>query len=262
MQFKNNLTLVILILSLSFIFGINSEAKTKTMYVKSPTKVTVNGVTKIVPKYLKTKVKLKKIEVGTISLARGAEEGMEFEFPEITLEDRFSFLIVFKEPIKTKIKVVNTNCKIKTKKLTDEKPKFVVKNIPYNTFKSYMSYRAITASGSPQGRMQRNRAYTDYETGVRMVAGRYCVAVGPGVATKIGTNLELIFSNGKIVPAIVADQKAGTVDGFRHADGSAVEFLIDSSALPSIARTMGDMSYLDEFKGEIVKIKVYKREEQ
>jgi hypothetical protein len=92
-----------------------------------------------------------------------------------------------------------------------------------------------------------------------MVKGRYCIAVGPKVATKIGTKLELVFKGGKKVPAVVADQKAGTIDGYRHPDGSAVEFVVDNKALPRCAKRAGDMSALKLFKGRIIKIRVYKK---
>ena len=120
-----------------------------------------------------------------------------------------------------------------------------------------MSYRAITSTGSPQYGLQR-KAHSDFETGVRMVKGRYCIAVGPKVATKIGTKLDLITESGKTIPAIVADQKAGTIDGYRHPDLSAVEFVVDMGSLPSIARKMGNMSVLRKFHGRVIKIRVYK----
>ena len=44
-----------------------------------------------------------------------------------------------------------------------------------NSFKSYMSYRAVSSS-SAQGKLQA-KAKTDSKTGIRKVDGRYCVII-------------------------------------------------------------------------------------
>lgn len=251
----------LLIFTLLFSSSVCS-AKSKTMYTKKPIKM--KG--KVVPQYYKVNVKLVKIKKAELKKTSAAMEGVQQPVDKPVDEGFLPNIIILKPhdyftwilPKKTEVKIGRHKGKISTKDLTKKKPKAVVKKIPYNTFKSYMSYRAITSTGSPQYKLQR-KAYTDGDTGVRMVDGRYCIAVGPKVATKIGTKLDLMYKNGKIVPAIVADQKSGTVDGYRHGDGSAVEFVVDNSALPRCAKRAGDMSALDEFKGRITKAKVYKK---
>ena len=61
---------------------------------------------------------------------------------------------------------------------------------------------------------------------------------------------------------ITADSKADkdTIYNHRiHKDGSVAEFVVDTSSLPQKARLMGDISYAGkQFKGKIIKIKVYK----
>lgn len=242
-------------------------AKNKTMYTKKP--CVIKGK-HIVPQYYKVKVKLIKAGKKTETKRELYRESSADVPTDSDLNDGFfPNVIILKPhgyftwvlPKKQKVRIGKIKGNINVKDLTSKLPKGEVKKIPYNVFKSYMSYRAITSTGSAQYKLQK-KAYTNDDTGVRMVDGRYCVAVGPKVATKIGTKIDLIYKSGKIVPAIVADQKGGTIDGYRHRDGSAVEFVVDNSALPRRARRAGDMSALKEFKGRIVKIKVYKKKKK
>ena len=61
---------------------------------------------------------------------------------------------------------------------------------------------------------------------------------------------------------ITADSKADkdTIKNHRvHKDGSVAEFIVKTSALPRKALLMGDVSYAGkQFRGKIVKVKVYK----
>ena len=244
---------VIMMLCLILMNSNAALAKQETMFTKKPYALKKRV---IIPQYHKVKVKLKKnnkCDKISILLNESLPPQANVEMP--TVHEHFTWIY----PKTVTVKIDEKKGKIAVKKLTHKKPKGVVKKLPWNTFKSYMSYRCITATGSPQYKLQRNKAYTDPKTGVRMVDGRYCVAVGPKVASKIGTKIELIYKSGKIVPAIVADQKAGTVDGYKHPDGSAVEFVIDNSTLPRCAKLAGDMSALKKFKGRIVKIRVFRK---
>lgn len=244
-------------------------AKIKMMYTKKATKIKCKHGSIIVPQYHKINVKLKKKKVKVVNKVVDFNNDVTINNNPLTItvnDEKVPLVACVSNryaskwflPKKTSVTINNKKGKIETKKLTKKKPRGVIKKLPRNSFKSYMSYRAITATSSPQYKLQRN-AYTDNATGVRMVDGRYCIAVGPKVATRIGTKLELIFKSGKRVPAIVADQKAGTIDGYRHPDGSAIEFVVDNSALPRCARLMGDMSVLKKFKGRVTAIKVFKK---
>lgn len=247
-----------------------AAAKTKTMYTKKAVVIKCKGTKTVIPQYHKIKVKMTKKKTcivgkkvmdfnnvtenpNPLTTDIEEEEVPKFSFPEPT------WYVTWTVPKKTTIKYNNKRGMIYTKYLTKKKPKGRVVKIPRNTCKSYMSYKAITCTSSPQYKLQRTHAYTDTSTGVRMVDGRYCIAVGPKVATKIGTKLELIYKSGKRIQAIVGDQKGHTLDGFMHPDGSAVEFVVDYRNLPRRARLMGDMSVLKKFKGKIVAIKVFKK---
>lgn len=132
-----------------------------------------------------------------------------------------------------------------------------------NTIKSYMDYRCITSTTSKQYRLQKSLAYTG-DCGIRMVNGRYCVAVGSYYTTTIGQYIDIELENGKVIKGVLADCKDD-----KHTDstnrinpnGSVVEFVVDTKALDSIARKMGDISYVNGWNSKIVNIKVYDKVE-
>ncbi len=134
-----------------------------------------------------------------------------------------------------------------------------------NTFKSYEDADCITNNTKlPHGRLKRNY-HLDHKSGIWMIGNRYCIAVGSYYTKKVGTKINLVlFNRGKkyTLKCITSDCKANkdTIKNHRiHKDGSIVEFVVNTSYLPQKVKAMGDVSYSGEkFKGEIVKIKVYK----
>ena len=136
-----------------------------------------------------------------------------------------------------------------------------------NTFKSYEDADCITdCTKLHHGRLKK-KYRLDYQSGVWMVGNRYCIAVGSYYTNKVGVKIDLVLSsrNGRkhTLKCITADSKddSDTVNNHRvHKDGSVVEFVVKSSALNKKARyTWGDISYAGkQFRGKIVKIKVYK----
>lgn len=150
----------------------------------------------------------------------------------------------------------------KARKKKTSKERYTVYGTPaHNSFKSYMSYRAVSSS-SEQGKLQA-KAKTDAETGIRKVDGRYCVALGSYYCSKIGTKFDLVMSNGSIIKCILADQKANRDTDAKNqktSDGSIAEFLVDMDKLPSKVKTMGDVSYANsKLKGNIAKIRIYEK---
>lgn len=142
----------------------------------------------------------------------------------------------------------------------EEEQKYISKYVPSNnSFKSYMSYKAITMKSSPQYKLQQT-AYTDMY-GLRMADGRYCIALGTYYTSTIGTKVDVVMANGSILKCIVGDLKANRhtdSQNIRAQDGSVVEFIIDKNSLHPMARRMGNISYAAEkFSGEIIEIRVY-----
>ena len=134
-------------------------------------------------------------------------------------------------------------------------------SIEENSFKTYMDYRMITDTSSKQWEMQQS-AYTD-ENGLRKIDDYYCVALGSGISDKLGNKFKITFESGETIKVIAADQKAD-----RHTDSTntymdlgngrinIIEFIVHTEKMPSIVRTMGDVSHMpgDKFYGNIVEM--------
>lgn len=132
-----------------------------------------------------------------------------------------------------------------------------------DTIKSYMSYRAITSKSSRQYKLQNSLAYTD-NNGLRMVNGRYCVALGSYYTTTIGQWVDIELENGEIIQGILADCKSNKhTDATNRIcfDGSVVEFVVDTKTLDKTAKKMGDISYLNNWNSKVASIKVYDKVE-
>ena len=130
-------------------------------------------------------------------------------------------------------------------------------------FKSYMDYRAITSTSSHQYKLQNRYAETgDY--GIRMVNGRYCVAVGSRFTSNIGQYFDLILENGTVIPCVLADQKANTHTDSNNIvtmhNGCMSEFVVDSNSLHNCAKKYGDVSRCNEnWDSPVSIVKVYNK---
>ena len=117
-------------------------------------------------------------------------------------------------------------------------------------FKSFMDYRTITDKTSKQFDMQDNEAYTDVNTGLRMVNDRYCIAVGSFYTKTIGKKIDVVLENGTIIPCIFAEAKSD-----EHTDKLTHRQNPNESVIEYIE------SVDDYFKGEIIEIRVEKEEQ-
>ena len=133
----------------------------------------------------------------------------------------------------------------------------------YSGYKSFMEYSKITDTSSPQYLLQEEYAYTgDY--GIRMINGRFCVAIGFAFNPKIGQYFDLILENGTVIPCIISDEKkiSDTDEDniFTTANGCCTEFVVDTNCLHDKASVMGDISYCDEnWMSPVEKIIIYNR---
>ena len=162
-----------------------------------------------------------------------------------------------------KIKFKDENAYICKKYISKKKCTYRDYVVPNTSgFKSYMSYKCITSTSSPQYKLQRQKAVTG-KYGIRQINGRYCVAIGSHFARRVGTLFDLILKNGTIIPCILSDQKSDKDTDSqnivtRH-NGCLSEFIIDPNALKHEANKMGDISYCNEkWNSPVKKIRVYK----
>lgn len=127
---------------------------------------------------------------------------------------------------------------------------------------TWMPYTAITSRGSKQYKLQQIAYTGDY--GIRMVNGRYCVALGSHFGCEIGQYFDLILANDEVIPCIMGDVKSN-----KHTDSANIvtistnclsEFIVDRQALNRNAKRDGDISSCcKEWESTVKQIKVYEK---
>ena len=127
--------------------------------------------------------------------------------------------------------------------------------------KTFAYYTAVTAKSTPQYRLLNSKeCYTDKKTGVRMVDGCYCVAMGSYYGSTIGTKYRITFDTGKEINVILCDQKADIHTNSTHQYAAAkdvLEFYCEKAMIPHIIHTYGNYNNIDIFHGAITKIEKY-----
>lgn len=124
------------------------------------------------------------------------------------------------------------------------------------SFKSYMDFRCITNKDSEQWALQEG-CWTD-DTGLRRYGDDYVIALGSYYASYIGERFTITLDSGETFTAVVGDFKADihTDESNRYTPMSEgrkniVEFVVDTNELDSTAKKMGDISYIDNFEGNV-----------
>lgn len=146
--------------------------------------------------------------------------------------------------------------------VSDKPINYMIYNVPCVKNKTWMPYTAITSRGSKQYKLQQIAYTGDY--GIRMVNGRYCVALGSHFGCEIGQYFDLILANDEVIPCIMSDQKAN-----KHTDSANIvtistnclsEFIVDRQALNRNAKRDGDISSCcPEWESTVRQIKVYEK---
>lgn len=132
----------------------------------------------------------------------------------------------------------------------------------YHGQKTYMDYRTITSTGTYEYKLQNTIAYTN-DDGIRMINGRYCIAVGTAFGTRIGQYIDLVLENGTVIHCIMGDTKADEHTDPEHvftvASGCCSEFIVETDKLNGVAKS-GDVSNAHpEWKSAVSKVMVYNK---
>ena len=111
-----------------------------------------------------------------------------------------------------------------------------------NNFKSYMDYKTLSKTESPQYRLQ--RICKTNSDGLRTCAGRYVIAVGNGVGGQVGDCVDLILANGETIPCVIGDYKANKhtdVTNLIGSNGCCSEFIVDVNILRRDMKIRGNI---------------------
>lgn len=128
-------------------------------------------------------------------------------------------------------------------------------NVPMEANRSahpYMPYTAVTATGSKQYQiLNGSDAWSDPNTGLRMVGDRICIAIGQGYGLKAGDKVDVVLDDGSIVKCILGDMKAlcdtDPTARYQASDGNVVEMVVDYSVF-----SRNPKQYLTVFHGQPV----------
>lgn len=163
-----------------------------------------------------------------------------------------------------KIKYQDMDAYIYKDYIAEQESQYTTYSVPINRgFKSYMDYRTLTNKSSWQYKLQKIYATTG-NYGIRMVNGRYCIAVGSYFKTSIGQYLDLVLENGTVIPCIMADLKADIhTDAANIAtlpNGCLSEFVVSTESLSEDVRLHGNTSYCTEdWKSPVIEVRVYNK---
>lgn len=132
----------------------------------------------------------------------------------------------------------------------------------YHGQKTYMDYRTITSTGTYEYKLQNTIAYTN-DDGIRMIDGRYCIAVGTAFGTRIGQYIDLVLENGTVIHCVMGDTKSDEHTDSEHvftvASGCCSEFIVETEKLNGVAKS-GDVSNAHpEWKSAVSKVMVYNK---
>lgn len=147
---------------------------------------------------------------------------------------------------------------IHKKYISDYEPNCISMSAPSPNRKSYMYYQAITNTASKQYALQMRASTND--KGLRMLNGRFLIALGSSYSVTIGQYVDLVLENGTVIECILGDAKSDRHTDATHRialDGSVAEFIVDTN-LNSKSRYMGDASYsYDGWNSPVTKVIIY-----
>lgn len=134
-----------------------------------------------------------------------------------------------------------------------------------SSFKTWMSYKAVTNKNSPQYKFIYTWGWSDSEGFMRCCGERdlgieqdyYLIALGSYYGTTIGTKYKITLDTGKVFYGALADCKSdkhtnSTNQYARNKD--VVEFLVDTKSLNRDVKRMGSANVYKPLNGKVVKI--------
>ena len=140
-------------------------------------------------------------------------------------------------------------------------------NVPNidSTFKSYMDYRAVTNTDSPQYKYIKRWGWSDGEGFMRASGERdlgiagdyYMIALGSYYGTEVGTKYRIITDTGNLFYGVLCDLKDDRhTNSTRQYAGNndIVEFIVDTGALNKDVKVMGSANVYMPLNGNIASI--------
>lgn len=219
--------------------AINEESSKPKLTIEEVAKLTIDGV---YGNGNERKVNLEKEGYDYKEVQSAIQNLMPKAKPKSTVETPVNKKSQSKPSIESEINSTNNQSNKNT----------VIQAYPHKTFKSYMSWTALSSS-SPQGKLAA-KSTSDSATAIMKINDRYLVALGFAYADYIGQEIDIVMKSGQVIPVIVGDWKAKAhTDQWNSAslnNGSIIEFIVSSNSEAAKA-TRGSGSYDSIFSGEV-----------
>lgn len=135
-----------------------------------------------------------------------------------------------------------------------------------SSFKTWMSYKAVTDKNSPQYKFIHTYGWSDSEGFMRCSGERslgveqdyYLIALGSYYGTTIGTKYKITLDTGMVFYGVLADCKdnrhTNSTNQYILHNGNVVEFLVDTSILNNDVKKMGSANVYIPLNGNVEKI--------
>lgn len=135
-----------------------------------------------------------------------------------------------------------------------------------SSFKTWMSYKAITDKNSPQYKFISRWGWSDnegfmrcsgeYDLGVEQ--DYYLIALGSYYGTEIGTKYRITLDTGNVFYGVLADCKSDKHTNYTNQyvqhNQNIIEFLVDTSKLNKNVKKYGSANVYMPLNGKVVKI--------
>ena len=171
---------------------------------------------------------------------------------------------------KTKVEVSHSVSACETTENHKPKPKITytplgVPNIN-SSFKTWMSYKAVTNKNSPQYKFINTWGWVDSEGFMRCSGERdlginqdyYLIALGSYYGTTIGTKYRITLDTGRVFYGALSDCKnnkhTNSSNQYVVSNGNVVEFLVDTSKLNKNVKVSGNANTYMPLNGKVAKI--------
>lgn len=167
---------------------------------------------------------------------------------------------------------VDPGCCNATQTIETRAPKQVVKYTPLgvpninSSFKTWMSYKAVTNKNSQQYKFIHTYGWSDSQGFMRCAGEKelgveqdyYLIALGSFYGTTIGTKYRITLDTGKVFYGVLADCKndkhTNATNQYVIHNGNIVEFLVDKTKLNRKVKVMGNANAYEPLNGRVAKI--------
>ena len=135
-----------------------------------------------------------------------------------------------------------------------------------SSFKTWMSYKAVTDRMSSQYRYINTYGWSDEQGFMRSnrdeFAGieddYYLIALGSYYGTQIGTKYRITLDTGKVFYGVLADCKdnkhTNITNQYVPHNKNIIEFIVNTSKLNKDVKVMGNANYYEPLNGHVIKI--------